>query len=156
MPKRRLIRSILTIAAVGVILGVFAGPTVGGETARSSGVDRPFDFYTGTTKTPGRAHVYGKVRFLSGGGVRVEGYINDNCPADGYFSRVTFGDGGGGLIGAAADRRGCEESTAKFYRYTYRRTDGRRVLSVFIDLQERKGTKSAFIVGDTNTLLRRR
>ena len=44
----------------------------------------PFDLFSGTTQTEGRAKAKGKVRFLDNGRLRVKGYINDICPGDGY------------------------------------------------------------------------
>jgi hypothetical protein len=44
----------------------------------------PFDLFSGTTQTEGRAKAKGKVRFLDNGRLRVKGYINDICPGDGH------------------------------------------------------------------------
>ena len=56
--------------------------------AASAQADRrepvPFDLFSGTTQTEGRAKAKGKVRFLDNGRLRVKGYINDICPGDGY------------------------------------------------------------------------
>ena len=56
--------------------------------AASAQADRrepvPFDLFSGTTQTEGRAKAKGKVRFLDNGRLRVKGYINDICPGDGF------------------------------------------------------------------------
>lgn len=131
MLKSRLLRSILTAAAAGVLLGVSAGPA-------SSAVDRHFDVYTSMVNTPGRAHVNGTVRFLSGGSVRITGYINDICPADGYGARVYFRGRRGPTYAFAKDRRGCEYRRAIPFSHTYSRgpSDPGRIDEVYIRLQE--------------------
>jgi hypothetical protein len=69
-------------AVIGLTL---ASLLTGAATAQADRRDPvPFDLFSGTTQTEGRAKAKGKVRFLSNGRLRVKGYINDICPGDGH------------------------------------------------------------------------
>ena len=71
--------------AIGLALAALLTGSIGAGSAQA---DRrppvPFDLFSGTTQTEGRAKAKGKVRFLDNGRLRVKGYINDICPGDGY------------------------------------------------------------------------
>lgn len=153
MPNASILRRTFTTAVVAAsaLLGVAASPV-------SADVVRPFDLYTSKTKTPGQAHVYGTVRFLSNGNVAIAGNINDNCPEDGYGAYVYFTNYiENGNYATAQDLRGCKVKAAIPFAVTYARQSYEpRINEVHILLKEYDQINppwGAYIRGDVNSFI---
>jgi hypothetical protein len=71
-------------ALISLTLALLAG-SIGAASAQADRREPvPFDLFSGTTQTEGRAKAKGRVRFLDNRRLRVKGYINDICPGDGH------------------------------------------------------------------------
>jgi hypothetical protein len=148
-PARR--RSRLT-ALAACALALAASGTVA-EAAQA----KAFDLWTSTSLTPGRAHGYGQVTFITNRRVRVSGHINDICPADGYGAyvelKVNF-VGGGYATTVRSDTATCGGG-AKGYRFTTPRFP-RRVKSVGVTVIELDNDNGQITPGDAARKLLRR
>jgi hypothetical protein len=152
MPNAKLIRrTIATAVAASAFVAAAAGPA-------SADVVRPYDLYTSKVKTPGQAHVYGNVRFLSNGNVSITGNLNDVCPEDGYGAYVYFTNYiENGNYATAKDLRGCNASGSVPFAVTYTRASYEsRIDEVHILLKEYDQINppwGAWIRGDENSFV---
>lgn len=123
--------------------------------ASSAGIAeaKGFDLWTSTAATKGRAHGYGSLTFPNAKTVKVNGKINDICPADGFGAYIEFKvnfSGGGYGVKRYADRQTCKKGAVPF---AFTQAFTKKVKSVgvtVIELDDKGGTMR---VGDAKRTL---
>jgi opacity protein-like surface antigen len=109
-------RTLAALTAAG------AAAALAAPAAHAAPVTRSFDIRTAAALTPGYAHMYGNVTFISKTKATITGRINDVCPEDGLGAYVNitafYGSSESQDNYVAKDTQGCKDQNGSAFSFT--------------------------------------